>query len=288
MTDQAKGLLLTALGVLLVVPDSLFVRLVQADILTIIFCRALFAGSMILLGVTLFHRRGTITTFRALGPYGVMFAVFMSVGTFCFLAAVRNTSVANALFIVSTSPVFAAIASRVVLGEPFTRRLLWTTIAALFGIAVITIGSVGNEHASWKGDLLAIGAAASLACSFTTARAFRHVSMVPATAIGYLLTAAVSFPFAAPYSLMGIEWIYLAVLGVFFIPLGTSLMAMGPRYITAPEVSLLLLLEAVLAPLLVWYVLAEYPGNWALIGGAIVIGTLFISNIVGLRRAKRS
>ncbi|MCP5075817.1 MAG: DMT family transporter [Rhodobacteraceae bacterium] len=287
MTNQAKGLLLTALGVLLVIPDSLFIRLIQADILTIIFWRALLAGLMILFGVCIFYGRGTIGAFRLLGPYGLLFALTMSVGTFCFLAAVRNTSVANALFIVSTSPVFAAITSRVFLGEPFTKRLLWTTVAALCGIGVITVGSSGNEYASYKGDLLAIGAAVALACSFTTARALRHISVVPAAAIGYLATASLAFPLATPFSLVGVEWTYIIVLGAVFIPFGTSLMAMGPRYITAPEVSLLLLLEAVLAPLLVWYVLAEHPGNWALVGGAIVIGALFVSNMIGLRRAKR-
>ena len=32
--DQAKGLLLTAIGVLAIVPDSILIRLIQADILT--------------------------------------------------------------------------------------------------------------------------------------------------------------------------------------------------------------------------------------------------------------
>ena len=38
--DQAKGLLLTAIGVLAIVPDSILIRLIQADILTITFWRS--------------------------------------------------------------------------------------------------------------------------------------------------------------------------------------------------------------------------------------------------------
>jgi len=37
MNNQIKGLLITALGVLLVVPDSLFVRLIDAEPMVITF-----------------------------------------------------------------------------------------------------------------------------------------------------------------------------------------------------------------------------------------------------------
>jgi drug/metabolite transporter (DMT)-like permease len=68
------------------------------------------------------------------------------------------------------------------------------------------------------------------------------------------------------------------------IVVSSVLLALGPRYITSAEVGLLVLLESVLAPILVWFVIAEYPGGYALLGGAIVIGALAVSNVVVLRR----
>ncbi|MEP2470772.1 MAG: EamA family transporter [Paracoccaceae bacterium] len=62
-------------------------------------------------------------------------------------------------------------------------------------------------------------------------------------------------------------------------------MTLGPRYITSSEVSLLVLLESVLAPLLVWAVIGEHPGRYSLLGGFIVIAALLASNIWALRRA---
>jgi hypothetical protein len=50
MTEHMKGILITALGALMVVPDSLFVRLIQADPVTITFWRATIAGSLIFVG----------------------------------------------------------------------------------------------------------------------------------------------------------------------------------------------------------------------------------------------
>ena len=49
--DQAKGLLLTAVGVLAIVPDSILIRLIQANILTITFWRALIPGILISIAV---------------------------------------------------------------------------------------------------------------------------------------------------------------------------------------------------------------------------------------------
>ena len=49
MTERSKGLLITFLGVLFVVPDSLFVRLIDSDPMTTAFWRGLIGGSLIFL-----------------------------------------------------------------------------------------------------------------------------------------------------------------------------------------------------------------------------------------------
>ena len=48
MNEHLKGLIVTTLGVLLVVPDSLFVRLVDAEPLVIAFWRGSTAGAVVL------------------------------------------------------------------------------------------------------------------------------------------------------------------------------------------------------------------------------------------------
>jgi len=64
-------------------------------------------------------------------------------------------------------------------------------------------------------------------------------------------------------------------------------LTLGPRYISSGEVALLILLETALAPLLVWIAVGEYPGQWALFGGFIVIGVLVVSNLWSLRKKAR-
>ena len=73
MSDQAKGLLITFLGVLFVVPDSLFVRLIDADALTIAFWRLLLAGGIS--AIWILATKGT-KPFRAVlatGRYGLIY-----------------------------------------------------------------------------------------------------------------------------------------------------------------------------------------------------------------------
>ena len=76
-------------------------------------------------------------------------------------------------------------------------------------------------------------------------------------------------------------------MGLISVPLGFSLLTLAPRYLPAPEVSLMMLLEAVLGPLLVWAVLDEFPGIRGLIGGGLVVIALVGMNLAA-RRAMTS
>ena len=73
-------------------------------------------------------------------------------------------------------------------------------------------------------------------------------------------------------------------MGFIMLPIAASLMFIGPKYISAPEVSLMMLLESIFGPIWVWLVLNEHPGNQVLIGGAIVLVTLLIHSYIALRQ----
>jgi drug/metabolite transporter (DMT)-like permease len=68
------------------------------------------------------------------------------------------------------------------------------------------------------------------------------------------------------------------------LPLSFGLLTLGPRYLPAPEVSLLLLLETVLGPLLVWVAIGEAVSDSTLVGGVIVLIALAANAVLGLVR----
>lgn len=286
MNDQAKGLLITGCGVLMIVPDSLLIRLISMDTMSVVFWRSFLTGSVVLIGLFVVHGRGVVAQTRAIGRHGLLYAMLLSVTAICFVISIRLTSVANTVFILATMPVFAAIFSRVWLGELISRRMVLTMLAVVIGIALIALGSTTNEASSLLGDLFALCIAIAFGLAITVARKARGVSLIPAVPISFLGSAALVLPFADPFSFTGFDPLYILLLGGLFIPMSMTLLVIGPRYIPSPEVALMILLESVLAPLLVWFVLGEYPGQWTLIGGAIVLSAMALSNMIALKRAR--
>jgi drug/metabolite transporter (DMT)-like permease len=283
MTDQAKGLLITLIGVLFVVPDALFVRLIDASALTIAYWRLTLVGAAVTLGLFVLQGMAPFRAVSRTGVNGVIYVIGVGGSGVLFIVAISLTSIANVVFIIASLPVFASIYSRIFLAEPISARMYLTIAAVVPGLAVIAYGSGETQGASLAGDLLALGVSAMFAAGLTAARRARAVSMVPAVGVGYLLAGFVILPWADPFSVPAPQ-VPLVGLHAGVIVVSSVLLALGPRYITSAEVGLLILLESVLAPLLAWFVIGENPGSYALLGGAIVIGALFVSNLVVLRR----
>jgi drug/metabolite transporter (DMT)-like permease len=283
MRDHLKGLILTTLGVLLIVPDSLFVRVIEADPMVTAFWRGLTAGMFVLVALLAFRGLQDFRAVMRTGKPGLIYTVLMGTTAPAFVLAVENTSVANVVFIFASMPIFAAIFSRVFLGEPIRLRMVLTMAAVIFGLAIIVAGSTANEIASWKGDLWALYVSASFAAALTAVRKVKGTSMIPAIPVAYIGAAIGIGMFVSPAEAFATQWPLFLAHGA-FIGAASCLLALGPRYISASEVSLLILLESVLAPLLVWAVIGENPGFWALVGGAIVIGALAVSNLYASAR----
>lgn len=287
MSEHVKGLALTTLGVLFIVPDSLFVRLIDAPAITTAFWRNMIAGGLILAFVLATQGPRAVTSLAQTGRAGLAYLVFFGMAASGFVLAVSLTSVANVVFILAATPVFATVFSRVVLAEPISIRMVLTMAGVFVGLGIILRGSHETAGASWQGDLVALGVAACFAAAMTALRVLRGRSMLAAVPVSLIGAALVLLPFADVMGPLAAQWPLLLGHGA-FIACASSLMTMGPRYITSAEVSLLLLLESVLAPLLVWALLGEDPGIWALWGGAVVIAVLLASNLWLLLRFQSS
>ena len=283
MTDHLRGLLITVLGVLFVVPDSLFIRLIDASAPTITFWRGMIAGLLVLAGVLAVQGVAGFRAAARTGWPGLIYTVLFAVAAPGFVLAVTLTSVANVVFIIASMPVFATLFSRIFLGEPIRRRMVLTMLGVFAGLAVIAYGSGETEQASRAGDLVALGVSAAFAGAMTALRKVRTTSMIPAVPVAMIGASLVVLPFSEPVAAMAAQWPLVLAHGA-LMTVSTCLLTLGPRYITSAEVGLLILLESVLAPLLVWAVVGEDPGPWAVTGGAVVIGVLFVSNLVALRR----
>ena len=284
LSQHAKGLIITALGVLIISPDGLLTRLIQVDHWTLIFWRTLFLGFGMALIANLVHPHNTWQKYKTMGRVGMAMILIYSMGTISFVTAITHTSVANTLIILSTTPLFAALIGWLSLREPINART-WTAIL-LVCIGVFVISSDGNnQNSSLFGDIAAMTGAFFLALGFTVVRRFPGISIFPVISASGFFSALLILPLAQPFSVTQADMGYLILMGVYMLPVGTALMYLGPKYIPAPEVGLMLLLESILGPAWVWLALGEQPGTRTFIGGAVILSTLAINAIWALRSA---
>lgn len=261
--------------------------MIEADALTVAFWRLLLTGTIILLALFTQYGRKTPAKLFSIGRWGLVYACFAAISALLFVTSVKLTTVANTTIILASMPIFASLISWLTLNETPDRRMLWTIALVFAGISVIGYGTISSEQsesgATLAGDLAALAASLCFAIALTAARKARAQSMIPALPLSSIACALLLLPFIHPFSIPQHQWWLVALHGGFFIALSSSLLAIGPRYIASAEVALLILMESVLAPLLVWFIVGEQPGYWTLIGGALVLAVLCVSNAVALK-----
>lgn len=273
------GLLITTLGGLLFTLDLPLLRLAASDKWTLIFARGMFLF-LAITGVWYFLRRfnGGKAPYIA-GAAGLAVIATNTLANITYIGAIVETSAANVVFITALIPVISAMLSHIFLGE-HVRGWTWAaTMVAFLGVAIIVWDGVGAGKVF--GDLLALVSACCTAGAFTIIRASKK-NVATSLAVGSLVSALVAFIFfdVSPASLLapasfGVPgWIWVALNGLVAIPLASTLIANGPRFLPSADVSMFFLLETVFTPVWIWLIFAEAPTRTVLIGGLIVILTL--------------
>ena len=283
MNDYSKGLLITLIGVVFVVPDSIMVRLMSSDPMVTAFWRSLTAGIFVAIFVLLTMRDEVMKTITQMGRAGWIYCVLIGTTSPAFVLAVQNTSVANVVLIFASMPVFSALLSFLILSERPSRQLLLTSSFVFVGLAIIGLGSSGGADANWIGDLWAVYIVIAFSLALTLLRRQKHISMLPAIPIGYIGAAFVMFWFIDPLETIATDGALYVMHGV-LIAVSTCGLTLGPRYISATEVSLLILLESVFAPVFAWVVLSEIPAHSTILGGVLILSALVVYNIILFRQ----
>lgn len=265
------GLLIAAIGGILLTLDVPLLRLAAADSWTATFVRGLCMFAAISAGWWWFIRRRDPSMPFINGRVGLLVAFTSMLASIMFIFAVHHTKAANLVFILALNPLFCALMARLIFAERLPWQT-WTAIAmAIVGVAIIVGDGVAEN--TLFGDLLAIGVALCIAIAITAIRRTDR-NLVTSLAAGSLLSALVASFFAAPLALSAESWMWLALNGLLIVPLATALSALAPRYIPAPEAAMFFLLEAVLVPVWIYLIFKEAPTQNVMIGGTIVVATL--------------
>ncbi|HET6621426.1 MAG TPA: DMT family transporter [Dongiaceae bacterium] len=284
---HARGVAMVAGAAIVWSTGGLIVRHVAADAWTIVFWRGMFAALILLAYLAIRDGRNIVALFRNLGLGGLGVAVCFGSASLSFVIALQHTSVATILFLQSASPLVAGILAWLWLGERMTWIKALAMLLALAGVGI----TVSDQEAG--GDLLGIALSVVIMIAFALAtvlvRRFSHIRMTPATCLSSLWLVAVGGALGSPASIGGADLFLLFLFGACQLGVGFILFTNGARLIPAGETILLSLLESILAPIWVWVwpTLHEYPGDRALVGGALVIGAVIWNTVAEMGQAKR-
>jgi drug/metabolite transporter (DMT)-like permease len=282
-----RGLTLAIAGMVILSPDALLIRLVEgAGIFQIIFYRTLFMGIVLALGLGAYYGRQLPALMVALGWRGALSSVLMAASNVGFVGAMLNTSVANALVILATIPIFGALFSYLLLGERIRRHTAIAILLAIAGVLVIVSGSLGRG--SLLGDAIALGVAAMQGLNLTILRGAGDKDATLSICIAGFLAAAAALPLTGTLRVSAHDLGLLALLGGLVLPLALGLFMAGARYAPAAEVGLMALLETTLGPLWVWVGVGEVPPEEAFIGGALVIGAIVTNSVMAFAASGQS
>lgn len=265
-----RGLIVSISGAVLISFETLLLRLVTADIWTVIWWRGVLLGATVLLYTILSSRsaRSLRLHHRAEGVAVLAFAA----AVFCFVSALQQTTVANTLVIGSAAPFVATILSWVFLRERPPAATWVVVILLVAGLFIIFFDHLRTDHLI--GDVSALGYALCLGAYFVALKRCRSEAFLPILGYGGLLSAGLAWPLASPAAISGSDLEFLVILGVLVVPLATMLLARGTQHLAAPDVTLILMLETILGPLWVWLALGEIPDDATFAGGALIVATV--------------
>jgi drug/metabolite transporter (DMT)-like permease len=215
---------------------------------------------------------------------GLMWAVMFT----CFMVALAMTRVANVLVTQSLTPVFTALLAFGVLRKPVgTRTWVAITVAAAGVASMYAFDVAGLDERQVRGVLVALGVPTAGAVNWILLqRAGRTVDLSGAVLVGSLLSALAVLPFAWPLTASAHDIGLLAFLGVVQLGVPCLLVVRVARSLSAPETSLLALLEVVFGILLTWAFGNEQPGLATLLGGSAVLAALVYNEWSRPARAK--
>ena len=272
MNTHLKGLLIAFFGILILTPDAVLVRLADSNSWTVLFWRGIFFATGIIVILLITYRSKAINELINIGKEGVLIGLLTALGGTSFILAIHYTSIAKTLVIISISPIMVAIVSLFMLKEKPSLYTWLSMIVVFFGIYIVMSGDTSGMNL--MGNLFALAAVVVGGFSFTLLRKYKNVNMVPAMAVNGIVIALIGFVFADSLVLSSQSMLYILASGV-VLAVSFSLITIAPQYIPAPEVAMFFPLGTVLGTLMAWIVVNEQPSGNALIGGSIVIVTLF-------------
>lgn len=284
MTNNAKGLALTSLGVFIMSLESLFIKFTTISPFLFSFYIGIF---MFISMISTFIFKEKAVLKKALNTNLLMLivcAILMGTSNIFFITAVKTTTVANVVIIFSTAALFSALFAYLFYREKITKNIIVASFFMFVGLFIIFNDKL--EIGSIEGNIYALLCTAFFATSYVILSRYKEMDRFILTAFSGLALSMIAFFFCDDLSIDFKTLAVVMIMGLLISPISRVFLGNGAKYISASEVSLLMIIETIMAPVWVWIFLDEVPSSYTFIGGSIIIATLIVNSIYTLKRGE--
>ena len=260
---------------------AIFIRLADTEPLTFAAYRLSLGAALVAVPTLLRSRAGLRALRRADMPLLVLSGLFLAAHFVLWITSLSLTSVASSVLLVTTTPVFVALASHLWLRQrvgPLTAAAVALTLA---GGLVLAVG--GDDERRLLGDGLALLAAVAVAGYILAGqRARTRIANLPYVTVVYTITAVVLLVAAvgtgAPMLGLPAEtYFWIAASALLPQAIGHTLLNWGLAHASATSIAMAVRAEPVIATLLAIVVLGEIPPWTAVPGGALVLAGVYLA-----------
>ena len=275
------------IGIAAVSSASILIRFAQGEEAPslVIAAARLTLASLILVPLALVRFRDEYRRLRR-SDWGlaVFSGTFLALHFATWITSLEYTTVSSSTVIVSSSPLFVAVASWLILRERISREIIIGLIVALVGGVIVGLTDTGGAtRNAILGDLLALGGAITVAGYLIIGRRLRaKLSIVPYTAVVYGTAAVVMLlmVIAARQSFVGYNpitylWLLLLALGPQLI--GHSSFNWALAHLPATFVAVATLGEPIGSTILAYFILRETPTPVKMTGAALILAGIVIA-----------
>ena len=217
-------------------------------------------------------------------PMMIVCAILMGTSNIFFITAVKTTTVANVVIIFSTAALFSALFAYLFYREKITKNIIVASFFMFVGLFIIFNDKL--EIGSIEGNIYALLCTAFFATSYVILSRYKEMDRFILTAFSGLSLSMIAFFFCDDLSIDFKTLAVVMIMGLLISPISRVFLGNGAKYISASEVSLLMIIETIMAPIWVWIFLDEVPSSYTFIGGSIIIATLIINSIYTLKRGE--
>ena len=303
MHSQPSRLFLTLAilgGILAVSTSSIFIRFAQQDAPSLVIAAyRLTLASLILAPLALTKYRAELRTLTRLEVgLGLLSGFFLALHFATWISSLEYTSVASSVVLVTTTPLWVALLSPLLLREISGKTVVIGMVLALAGGVVVGLADACTWQAglvcpplatfvrgtAFFGDFLALCGAWAAAGYVLIGRRLRaKMSLIPYIFVVYGMAAVVLLMILGisrepVFGYLPVTYLWLLLLALVPQLLGHSTFNWALRYLPASLVSITLLGEPIGSTILAYLILKEAPTPLKIIGAVLILAGIYIAS----------